>query len=416
MNPLEPDSDEDLVLQILHVSDLHLLGPAARPWYTQSQVAKFVDAIAARLPDAVLKAYKREILQGLETHDPAALDAFDRFVAQLTSPQLTPPGLETWLLDTGDLTTFGDLGSVKWGLDRLAGIARTSRMRKVSLYGNHDAWPGYLPVLAPLSDAARLVSLHPGRPTITHHRRTLREVHYRERYPQVLMRAKGPSIDVMLYGLNTVLHEPMRNTLALGEVVEDYYRGFPDRKRATPAKQIKALRQMVEAYRPRDGSRQLRLLATHHPVHQEGVATARTRVLANADEVGHGISQRTPTHDVRPPIHVVLSGHTHELAPAHGALPGDASSCDHPPLEKYNQCQLVVGSLSQRRVALDADDIVTGVDHHQCQLLRVYSSRADRRQVRIERALVAREDGLGEFTLMPTPTGSGLSESIRLEL
>src|SRR5438105_95468 len=186
------------VIQIVHYSDLHIVGP---------------DYLTQRLCfDALLKRLPTTLKQGVAGASMAALQAFEDFLREIASDAAWRDK-PTWLVDTGDGTTFGDDASLdawlnKWSPAFLA--AAGANAKQMVLYGNHDAWPGTFPLLAPRS--------------MDNHRNTLRSARFPQTWPAQplttpLQSPGGP--EVQLYTLNSVDHTLLANTKALGKVLPD---------------------------------------------------------------------------------------------------------------------------------------------------------------------------------------------------
>ena len=130
-------------LHIVHVSDAHYRHPSVYPdadieWY----VRQAIDALRRAKPK-LADEYWELWLQGNASHDPFAHELFCDFLRFFAAePEFA--GIETWLLDTGDLSAKGDQASIDTALARLEVYRRIlgSKTEKLFLYGNHDAWPG----------------------------------------------------------------------------------------------------------------------------------------------------------------------------------------------------------------------------------------------------------------------------------
>src|SRR5205807_6316652 len=85
------------------------------------------------------------IEDGVAPHDPVAVGVFGRFVDRITRKDLKWSKCKTWLVDTGDLTSLGDQNSLKLGQRYLAELTKICP-EAAAIYGNHDAWPGKLPL------------------------------------------------------------------------------------------------------------------------------------------------------------------------------------------------------------------------------------------------------------------------------
>src|SRR4051812_2803197 len=108
------------VLQIIHITDLHVK-------HLASNRAKEL-SVGRRLAARVENKFKSSPLwvAGTPGHLPKAPESFKRFLQELKKRE---PGwfgdpedkdsAQTWLIDTGDLTTFGDEDSIKQGKEYL---------------------------------------------------------------------------------------------------------------------------------------------------------------------------------------------------------------------------------------------------------------------------------------------------------
>ena len=107
-----------------------------------------------------------------------------------------------------------------------------------------------------------------------------------------------------------------------------------------------------------------------------------------------------PSAGTGPLAHLVLSGHTHRLYPAHSKLPPNAGALRHPPLGLH-QLQLVVGSLSKAvrdttKPTPDQSYDVNG-ETHQCQVLRFFPISGHSHSLVVKRLLIGRNNGTGQF-------------------
>jgi hypothetical protein len=370
-------SDAVPFLQIVHVSDLHIVDPG----FPHRDELLEIDRIARPFPPL------RDMwIDGTAPHDPLAPAEFEEFLRLLTVDDPEWSCQKTWLVDTGDLTTFGDDGSLILGRNLLQRWASMANAELLMLHGNHDAWPLRLPL------RARTAALQA-------HRAGLRRNHYPQRWPEPPLRRPIPNTnaDVVMFGLNSVLHERWRNTLARGEVKEDRY--WEQRPAPQPDVQIDRLSQQVGA------GQSFRIVAVHHPVHYPkrpplGMHmdndSAVARALGGPSRVG-----------VAPLAHLVLSGHTHKLFPKHGELPSDVRKKLPQPDLGMDQFQLIVGSLMQHDLLGDR-----GAWPHQCQILRFYAPRRHRNVLVIERLFGGRTGGTGPYRLVLTDSGDDAQEIV----
>ena len=372
------------VVQIVHYSDLHIVGPD----YLKQRRA--FSAIAKRLLPASLQ-------QGITGASIGALGAFVDFLRDVGSDSAWH-GKPVWLVDTGDGTTFGDKASLKswlqdWSPRFLA--AAGSHTKQLILYGNHDAWPETFPLLAPRQ--------------MGHQRNRLRNVWFQDSWPTKPLTAplmRGSASEVQLYALNSIDHDLIANTKACGRVLPDRA-GLANAKTGpTAADDLNR-----EATAAGAASQQhLRILAMHYPVAAAAQAGNRVlEILANRDTFAKELV--TPSHAAKPLVHLLLAGHTHEAYPSIGLMPNGLSSVQQPPLT-HGFAQSVTPSLSQLLVGS-----VNGQSNYypdecarcfpyQCTLLRVFAQPGPTGiEVTVERTMVGRPSG-GVFGYLPINEGS----------
>jgi 3',5'-cyclic AMP phosphodiesterase CpdA len=367
-------------LQIVHISDLHVIDPKSphavalrsriRTWRRLSS------ALVARLAD------------GMAPHDELAASLFTDFLSEITAQDAVWSSCKTWLVDTGDLTSLGDSASLDLGGRHLKAFAKVCP-DVASTYGNHDAWPGRFPLFA--ADAA-----------ISAQTTALTARKYVVAAPTGSLSNPIPhgAGHVHLYFVDSIIHERKRNTLALGEV---------------PASQLDALKNIVDQTSSAQ-SHDFRILAVHHPVHYPPPRPRTQMVMRNDSAVAVELDTPTPG-GIHPVAHLIMSGHTHRLFPAHGTLPSQTALCNHHDLGD-EQCQLVVGSLMQ----LDKLNQRLGWPH-QCQVLRLYYSRSHPSVIYVERLLAARQSGqqyrgagIGPYKFVPVGPQTGVAEGITFAL
>jgi 3',5'-cyclic AMP phosphodiesterase CpdA len=317
---------------------------------------------------------------GTAGHDTFAPFVFTEFLAAVTVRDPVWSTHPTWLVDTGDQTTFGDAPSSAGARKLLASFAKSARPSLggalTNLRGNHDAWPEGLPFSSTQAAIAR-------------HTSEVLADHYAIGAPQAALRTRlSGGGEIQLYSLDTVDPGRLANSLARGSV---------------DTSQLDRLDELVAA--GAGNAPCLRILATHHPVHYPPKRPKVAMVLANEAEVGRRLDRPPPA------IQIVLSGHTHALFPAHGKLPPTVRQCLHSPLGQ-EQCQLVVGTLMQTDV-LDR----RGAHAQQCELLRFYQDPALPQSVLMTRALAARNPMRGQlrYELVELPRG-GCHEELLVEI
>lgn len=374
------------VLQIIHYSDVHIVGKDY--WKKHVATQQFI----ARLP-ATLR-------QGIVGADTAALRAFVDFLRDEIAVDPVWKNLPTWLIDTGDGTTFGDEESLESWLNvwspRFLGAAGPNARQQI-LYGNHDAWPGTFPLQAPRSMDAK--------------RDSLRQKWFADTWPAAPLKTQlFDKAEIQLYVLNSVDHTLWANAKALGQVLPDrFWEALPPQLGPTAAS---GLARCISSHRRPAPARDLRILAMHYPVCDAATPSKRlTELLTNRAPFAADIAP--PAGASEPLVHLVMSGHTHDGYPQLGLLPNGAGSTQHLPLDTP-QVQLVTPSLSQ----FNKLPPPTGKSHHadclydfpyQFSLLRFYAYPATPEEVSIERSVIGCAVG-GAFGFLPISPGSQRTE------
>jgi 3',5'-cyclic AMP phosphodiesterase CpdA len=379
------------LLQLIHVSDLHVIDGMTE----QANAASGRAALYRRfrfLPSWARDYFVEKFMPGLQGHDSEALEELVDMVddSLRDEPEWSK---RTHLVCTGDLSTWGDATSIRMALHGLAAVQGVSL---VSLYGNHDVWPG-----------AGLLPSHRSDSALARNRSTLRDPnarlygpHFSGNFPLTypalrvpLRHAKGGHLCV--YALDTIIHESRDNDFALGRVREDRYW-----ENVRPRPQLAELASLSSAP-------EIRVVLTHHPVHDPSVPMVG-HVLLNNDQVALALASPEQAGTYHRTAYVVLSGHTHKLFPAHGQLPNTAPTgwqC-HAPLDD-GQVQLTTGTLSQRSYAGRGGD-------HVVQVIRFYEDTTAPRLV-VGRIVFERNNGTGPFLATELPNG-GVEQHLSIDV
>ena len=323
------------LLQIIHISDLHV---GADGVSAETALVRKTSRIALWLTRLMTRGDVFNWNEGTQTHFPAAPEMFEAFLEHQRSidTEWFSKDIPTWLVDTGDLTTFGDSNSIRAGkqyLERWARAAGATHTR--SLYGNHDAWPSCMPLVKALTYKASLAA------------QKKRLTAFPEWQPESWC-SQPLSVDIAggtgridLYALDSVDWAGYRNGRAVGHI---------------PPEPVHALRARIEqGYEPSVPC--LRIVATHHPIafpYEKGevrplIAPFPDAMhLANSEEVARSLSNsaRQPLKD--PYVHIILSGHTHARYPGGKFSLGVTEVYQGNNLDRY-QLQLVAGSLMLNR-------------------------------------------------------------------
>ncbi|HTS23649.1 MAG TPA: metallophosphoesterase [Casimicrobiaceae bacterium] len=320
------------VLQIVHISDLHVVAPTS-PFRPSTRDHRLWVRLLSRYIEGASPLKWNE---GTPVHSTEAYRMFRRFLEEglradkdwFPKEGRRPP---TWLVDTGDATTFGDVAAMAQAEgydDELA--ADLDKADGLRLFGNHDAWPAKFPLLATsqdLSEQRRRISARRGWNVGDWMHRPLSAA------------IPGTDSRIELFALNSVIFDRIANTNALGRISPHA---------------LAALRDAIEwRSRPHSAHGDFRILAVHHPVdfpYPRAESSAfgqpylpKTNVLTDVKKTVDALA--APAPDRRGPlVHLLLSGHTHVGHPAHGKLPREIPTRDKGTLHPY-QLQLVTGAL-----------------------------------------------------------------------
>lgn len=360
-------------LQLVHVSDMHVFADrSATARQTRSNLVAWayrLNSLAGTLggPAATrLRAFAETILEGVETHDASGARRLDDFVTSTVIPSV-PATTPTWLVVSGDQTTFGDSASIAHARSVLV-KALAASARSLEIHGNHDAWLDSFPLFAPrglrVGSAQRLAQ----------------HGFHVEQISGPHAASSAASLPVELYTIDTVDRSRVHNTLALGFVNDAQ------------------LDQLERAIDQRGAPDAIRVLVTHHPIAYPPPVPARQMVVRNGATVATRLAGPTPG-GAKPVVHMILSGHTHVTFPGHGQLTVPTAS--RPQLGP-NQAQLVVGTATQRDTFGRR-----GSSPYQFQVLRFAHGppQSGRRTIVVERRLAARGK-IGPFQLVLAPTGA----------
>jgi hypothetical protein len=398
---MSEDDDFKAFLHIVHVSDIHCLDGGSptdlRAERYMESVIEQLRGFSQRLADFVQNLWE----QGLAGHDPDAHDRFCEFLKWFAAePEFG--GIETWLLDTGDLSSMGDMSSLNTALGWLRRYHHLlGASQALVLYGNHDAWPGKFPFGCSLTE-------------LDAHRNAIRAGVFPPAWPQGPLGIPIPHTEsrVLLHGVNSAIDDRWHNSFARGHVgLDPNWRplGLLTDQLARVAIEVE------QGFHPDGRTRDFRILAVHHPVHYPPPRPARTMSLGNDDEVADALIRFDQKHRGKL-AQLVLSGHTHETYPRLGELPPNAVGQSYKPLVA-GQMQLIAGSLAQMPRAVDraacrGDAFVP----HQCQILTFFASPANaERLLLIERRVVGRPGGTGDFGILTAAQPSPPVESMRIE-
>lgn len=377
------------ILQIVHYTDMHIVGPDYR------RQRRAVDRIKPLLSSGWQ--------QGLAGASRDALLAFEDFLKTDVAGDADWGSCPIWLLDTGDGTTFGDVSSLEQWLNdwsvRFLG-ACGSRGRQLILYGNHDAWPKTHPLIAPRS--------------MQTHRDYLRSTWFTDTYPRAPLSTGIPGSagsEIQLFSLNSVVHGLFENVRALGEVLPDrFWEPTPSGAGPRGPTAIDELSRLVTSLSTggAPGVRHLRLIAMHYPVAKDASGAKRlTEILVNRDAFGREVG--SSKFGSPPMFPLFFGGHTHGEFPPLGLLPRSASFARHDPLPAP-LTQLVSGSLSQIRlssgsVAASYAEQLENDYPYRASVFRFSALQSN--EIAIERITVGCQVG-GAFEMLPIIDGGSI--------
>lgn len=376
------------VLQIIHISDFHMLSPL---FQQEVPVRRIIQRILRKV-----NIWKT----GFLPHDVTAPTEFLKFTKSFIDGDEEWSDIPTWVIDTGDLTTFGDDPSFELGKSFLNNFYSLSENIKIvsGIHGNHDTWPLHHPLCVNYVD-------------LVDHREHLRKQWFKEYLPTAPFRAEIHGVDgyIELFRFNSALHDQLANARALGEVHHDRY--WETEVAPEQLKQLSIMRQYIEDHSPCP-RRTLRILAVHHPIHYPPPLKRHQQMyMRNAKAVANQLNEFRP-RDCGPLAHIVLSGHTHQLYPLHGELGRTVRDCDHPPLGS-DQCQLVVGSLMQSTGGIADKPLLE--DYNQAQIIRIYKFENSIEFLVVERLLVV-QDANGQFKICASNKSGQIGERITVAL
>lgn len=407
------------VLQIVHVSDMHLIHPdsqKAKKTKAQHRLHFAFEKFKNILPSRI-RPYWSEISQtaeslravlssGFDGHDNSSIEELIEWFGRVRGDEVwsnTP----TWLIDTGDQTTFGDDESLDYGLQILGKLsAALGGVPYTRIHGNHDAWPGKHPLISNKKQREK-------------HKQKLRRKHFIADYPSMpQLSHKIPELDctIDVYSLNSVVHSWLKNGLARGEIKEDKF--WQKRTKARDGVQISALEELAKSRTPNC----LRLVLSHHPINLEYphvlkyLSSKFTMGLSKAGKISNALSKAKETLGSQPLAHLILSGHTHKLYPEIGGCSNVEITSD----EGYLH-QLVIGTSAKLNSVTSQgiekpptiaelrkfDQVFT----NQVQLLRISRpTNSDERLLAIDRIVAGRVMNFGPWKICQGPEGGGALE------
>jgi 3',5'-cyclic AMP phosphodiesterase CpdA len=338
-------------LRIIHISDLHLFVDRIgnhRALSERAMTVRIMDRLGGyleRLPDDKLRKKAAELFHGINTHSEALLRALLRTLDEL----LADKAYSSVVLQTGDVSTFGALAEARfpeweyWQGDALR-ARRDQATAWVDIFGNHDVWPGTLPIF--------------GAPFIEGIVRTFRDRHFPRSMPSVT-RVEVDGITLELHAINSVLCGAGDNTWAVGELACDCV--DPSGPESPDA--------LVALEHNTCAGEAIRLLLMHHPPHHfVKPGGGSERGLRDAERLGTWLAER----GAGARFQLVLAGHRHAIDPPVQPIRG----YEQPPLPACS-LQLVCATPTQESATEPS--------------FSVYELRRTERGVELSRQIYARK-------------------------
>ena len=427
--------DHEPVLQIVHISDMHLTDPEFKPMVSETFLKRLLtkfDVFKPALPNSMKQRWEaifdraqrmKVILEdGFWGHEPKAVKIMAKDIARhaLDDRKLWK-GVPIWLIDSGDQSTWGDDLSLDMGLSLIQQSAKALNSKYYTrIHGNHDTWPTQFPLGG--TKAKR-----------NQHRSKLRTQHFKDDYPSIddfYVPIPGTSSRISLSRLNSAVHTRKTNALARGYIREDKY--WEQRSRPRINHQLDRLYEIAD----RNNSNRtydLRIVLSHHPINARFINTKAGRhgkaiELNNAKAIARGLSTPRSSLGGEPLAHLILSGHTHAVYPPIGEL--EDYQAQEQKLKR--PVQLVAGTTAHLDMVGEADcsagntddlldelllddpsdnghidsklqkkEEVDKVYKHQFQILRFWKpcklKPADKPYLVLERLVFGRRNGAGNF-------------------
>lgn len=343
------------ILQIIHVTDLHVKANAANSNHNLNGWRR----ITARGTQHMIERFDLfDWNEGTQGNYPKANKGFQRFLQEWRETDGrwygTPDNrnsARTWLIDTGDLTAYGDDDSLTLGQDYLANWrAALGNCELRSLFGNHDAWPEMLPIHTIIGYLRGEINAQQQKIAKLPEWNT---THWLNN--PLSIEIPGPKGSersrIELYALNTVLWGAVVNTLALGNISK---------------KDVKEFRNRLRSQWTGSKTKHFRILAMHHPLafpytfsEKHSLLALPSMALWRADKWAREFrNDRNDPQGLGPLAHLFLSGHTHISYPA-GKLPHNVGDIHQGPLGSA-QLQLVGGTLMLNKSASAARKGIKG--------------------------------------------------------
>jgi hypothetical protein len=290
------------IARIVHLTDLHLF--VDEHGNTRDPRQLVFDRYFLRIFATLAQKWFAGIENGFNHHSTEALSALLRTLDDLAAEPRNAPLIVTV---SGDVEAYGGRPQHSMDFDFPGYDFTDTQLRALKanaflfVHGNHDVWPGGLPLCHPASANHVLPALqqHPifGVPI-----------------PDA-MRVACSGCDVEFYRISTPNPALGPNTLARGKIQAHLPPGhgsYPCSRGADPLAEIDTLIQQ------RRQQRAVRIAVMHHPPHFFGATGTfvdlREGVLTDAAQFAQ--HQRKAAL----PLHLIIAGHRHKSDPARGTI------------------------------------------------------------------------------------------------
>ncbi len=361
------------VLQIVHLSDMHLFVDQQGNDYSPTHRASTVNFMKRLIDLSFTPSWINSLGDGLNTHLDSTLSALWQTLRRIINQK---GASKLILIHSGDLSAYGHSGDTNnpfpafdfWKYKKNS--LRNDIDYFIDIYGNHDVWPGTLPLFDPQNIKQAVNSLRS-------------RAEYRDTMPT---REIVPlnSYRIEIYRLNTVCSAWPLNSLAVGKIQADYpvRDGWAIEYQLSRSKDsIKELVALAEDASQNHGdNKAVRIIVMHHPPHYFNsnpfIDLIGGRLLLNRRDFLSAFDQTR--------FHIIIAGHRHIVDP-----PINTTLTTHQQLQKplpSNTVQLAAASTTQE--VTDPDKERPSLNLYKL----IIDDTAD--QLRIERVIYRHENDL----------------------
>jgi hypothetical protein len=309
----EPASSEVHVATLVHLTDLHLYVDANGESLDIRGLRASTKLIKQLLQRRRFQRVARR-LDKLDFYDPLALEALIDQVPRIV--QTEPADVPVIILHTGDAETLGPQvngGVVEFGAydfihDVLCPAVLGSKTSNwFDVYGNHDVWPGVLPILDPSEHKENFSRI--------------RHVRGLDNYAgSQSISTADPGLALTFHRLNSVHPRTLAATFANGKIGShpvDLGDGCTERA-------LDELANDSDSDKP-----SIRVVLMHHPPHPFDAGPLKRYLTTGRVEGSKELGERA-NRDLR--IHIVVAGHRHAMNPPVGTTIDASKKATQKPL------------------------------------------------------------------------------------